>query len=83
VTQEKLSVLALDIGSSSIKFALYQIGDFDQQSATNFAFDWLHCQIDLASIAAVGHRVVNGGANFHEPERVAEEMLDELRRISA
>jgi acetate kinase len=49
----------------------------------NFLFDWLHNQIGLDSIAAAGHRVVNGGANFHEPQRVTEEMLDELRRISA
>ena len=120
MTQAKHSVLTLNGGSSSIKFALYQvgdpptrglhgkvdriglhgtnfvfndparnqqdrrgIGDMNQRSAANFLFDWLHNQIDLASIAAVGHRVVNGGANFHEPQRVTEEMLDELRRISA
>lgn len=120
MTQEKLSVLALNGGSSSIKFALYQmgdppkrglhgkvdriglsgtnfafndparnqqenrgIGDFDQRSAANFLFDWLDKEISLASIAAVGHRVVNGGANYHEPRRVTKEMLDELRRISA
>ena len=31
----------------------------------------------------MGHRVVNGGAHYHEPHRVTQEMLDELRRISA
>jgi len=30
----------------------------------------------------VGHRVVTGGATYHEPHRVTREMLDELRRIS-
>ena len=120
MTQGKPSVLALNGGSSSIKFALYQpgdppqrglhgkvdriglrgthfafndparnqqdsrgIGDFDHRSAANFLFDWLDKQIGLASVKAVGHRVVNGGANFHEPHRVTREMLDELRRISA
>ena len=119
MTQEKHSVLTLNGGSSSIKFALYQmddppkrglsgkidriglrgtnlefndparnqqdnrgIGDFNQRSAANFLFDWLDKQIGLASITAVGHRVVNGGANYHAPHRVTKEMLDELRRIS-
>ena len=120
VTQEKPSVLALNGGSSSIKFALYQtggppkrglhgkvdrigvrgtnlsfndparnqqdsrdIGDLDHRAAVHFLLDWLDKQIGLASIKAVGHRVVNGGANYKEPHRVSKEMLDELRRISA
>ena len=120
MTQGKPAVLALNGGSSSIKFALYRpgdppqrglfgkvdrigsrgthfafndparnqqdgrsIGDFDHRSAANFLFDWLDQQIGLASITAVGHRIVNGGAHYHEPHRVTREMLDELRRISA
>ncbi len=59
------------------------IGDFDHQSAAKFLIDWLNEQISLASIAAVGHRVVNGGAHHKEPVRITPELLDELRRISA
>jgi len=59
------------------------IGDFDHQSAAKFLIDWLDAQIGLASIAAIGHRVVNGGARHKEPERVSHELLDELRRIRA
>ncbi|QCQ92450.1 acetate/propionate family kinase [Rhodococcus sp. SGAir0479] len=33
-------------------------------------------------IAAVGHRVVHGGAVFHEPVRVDDTVLKELRRLS-
>ena len=113
-------ILTVNGGSSSIKFALYQmgdppkrglhgkvdriglrgtnfafndpdrkrqdnrrIGDFDHRAAANFLLDWLDNQIGLASITAVGHRVVNGGANYREPHRVIGELLDELRRISA
>ena len=120
MTQEKTSVMALNGGSSSIKFALFQmgdppkrglhgkvdrigssrtnlsfndpgrnqqdsrdIGDLDHRSAANFLFDWLDQQIGFVSIKAVGHRVVNGGANYNEPQRVTKEMRDELRRISA
>ena len=120
VTQANPSVLALNGGSSSIKFALYRmgdppprglhgkvdriglpgtsfafndparnqqesrgIGDFDHRAAANFLFDWLDKQVGLASIAAAGHRLVNGGAKYRESQRITKEMLDELRRISA
>src|SRR3989344_8061035 len=59
------------------------IGDFDHRSAANFLIDWLDKQIGLTSIEAVGHRVVNGGARYSEPQRVTQELLDALRRISA
>ena len=118
--QEKPYVLAMNGGSSSIKFTLYRmgdspkrrlhgkvdriglrgttltfddlernqhdsriIGDFDHRSAANFLIDWLDKQIGLTSIEAVGHRVVNGGAHYNEPQRVTQELRDALRRISA
>ena len=59
------------------------IDDFDHRSAAKFLFDWLDERIGLSSIRAVGHRIVNGGANYMEPHRITAEMLDELRRISA
>ena len=120
MTQKKPYVLAMNGGSSSIKFALYRrgdppkrrlhgkvdrigvrdttltfddpvhnrqdsrgIGDFDHRSAATFLIDWLDEQVGLASIGAVGHRVVNGGPHYNEPQRVTHELLDELRRISA
>ena len=119
MNQEKPNVLAINGGSSSIKFTLYRmgdslqrrlhgkveriglrgatlsfddlernqndsriIGDFDHRSATNFLIDWLDQQVGLASIAAVGHRIVNGGARFNAPQRVTPALLDALRRIS-
>jgi len=120
VTQKKPYVLAMNGGSSSIRFALYRmgdppkrqlhgkvdriglrgttltfddpvhnqqdsrgIGDFDHRSAATFLIDWLDKQVGLASIGAVGHRVVNGGPHYNKPQRVTRELLDELRRISA
>jgi len=118
--QDRSYVLTINSGSSSIKFALYQmsdppkrglhgkvdriglrgtqftfndparqqqdshrIGDFDHRSAANFLCDWLESRIGFASIGAVGHRVVNGGAKYNEPQLVTQELLDELRRNSA
>ena len=55
----------------------------DRRSAAMFLFDWLESRVGLASIAAIGHRVVNGGSNYLEAQLVTDDMLDELRRISA
>ena len=119
MTLEKSSVLTMNGGSSSIKFALYQmgdppkpglhgkvdriglrgttfsfndpvrnqqdsrgIGDLDHRSAANYLFEWLDKKIGLASITAVGHRIVNGGANYHEPQRVLGIQLDENRNTA-
>ena len=113
----KSSVLTINGGSSSIKFALYLIGKTlkrslhgkvdrigmpganlifnnltrnqqdsrsieasDHRSAADFLIDWLEEQIGFASVKAVGHRVVHG-MKHTEPERVTQELLDELHRI--
>ncbi len=37
---------------------------------------------DHGAFAAVGHRVVHGGPNYNEPQRISSEMIAELRRLS-
>jgi acetate kinase len=39
-------------------------------------------QAGFNAIAAIGHRIVHGGAHFSEPQRVTPELLAELKRIS-
>jgi acetate kinase len=110
-------VLTVNGGSSSIKFALYEIGEplkrslhgkvdriglsganltfndparnhgdtqtiqaSDHRSGAAFLIDWLEEKISLASVKAVGHRVVHG-MKYTEPQRVTQELLDELHRI--
>jgi len=112
------TVLTINGGSSSIKFALYRTGEppeqsfhgsvdriglpgtnltfsdstgnrkgsiilesSDTRSASNFLIDWLEEQIDFSLISGVGHRVVFG-MKHTEPERITQELLDELHRIS-
>ena len=111
-------VLAINGGSSSIKFALYQVGEAleqrlygsidriglpgtnltfsdsagnrkgslilessDTRPASNFLIDWLEEQIDISLINGVGHRVVFG-MKHTDPERITQELLNELHRIS-
>ena len=59
------------------------IGERDHAAAAHFLCDWLAQQIGLDSIGAVGHRIVNGGARFYEPQVITSALLDELRRIGA
>ena len=58
------------------------IGQSDHRSAAGFLFDWLDQKVGLLSLAAVGHRVVNGGTRYRQPMQVDEEMIQELRKIS-
>jgi acetate kinase len=43
--------------------------------------DWLSRHAGAGEIAAIGHRLVHGGAKLHEPQRLTAEVVDELRRI--
>ena len=112
-------ILAINGGSSSIRFALYEVADGalqrrldgkidriglggtsltigdpgvnpsgsrrlaapDHRSAASFLIDWLEEREELAPLRGVGHRVVHG-MQHTDPERVTQELLDELYRIS-
>jgi acetate kinase len=112
-------VLALNAGSSSIKFALYRIGEplerklwgkldriglagtalvfrdsagdserrlelgaCDAEAAPSALLEWLEQRAELASLRAVGHRLVHG-MSHGEPERVTPALLAELERMRA
>jgi acetate kinase len=112
------SVLTLNGGSSSIRFAIYgagreprlrltgsvdrigltgtvlqahapasppllaqHLGPGDHRSAGDSLLRWLEAQPVFASVAAVGHRVVQGGARA-EPERITPRLLRDLRRLA-
>jgi acetate kinase len=118
VSRGTCSLLTINGGSSSIRFALYEEGEplrlllngkvdrvglsgtnlsfkdstglsqdsriidpARHPSAVAFLLDWLETQQVFTSIKAVGHRVVHG-MTHSAPERVTQELLDELRRIT-
>jgi acetate kinase len=111
------SLLIVNGGSSSIKFALYEAAESCQRQlagkidrialsgttftvngnvvndggiadgaepkeAINALLDWLEKQGHLASVTAVGHRVVHG-MRHSQPELISEKVLDELRNLTA
>ena len=113
-------ILTINGGSSSIKFALFEItgslqrvlsgtieriglpdailrvNDLNQNEsfsrlvvapnhtmAVNVLVDWLHESTSISSLVAVGHRVVHGGPNYSDPQRITLEMINALRELSS
>ena len=86
-------VLALNAGSSSIKFALYgtddprrpQLAETLEHAGAASAADLLIERLErrelLGSIDAIGHRVVHGGTRYSAPALIDDELIRELRRI--
>jgi len=114
------SILTINGGSSSIKFALFEAGaglkrvlagsieriglpeatlavkglspadNFsrpvaaaDHAAAAGSLMDWVGERVGQASLAAVGHRVVHGGPNYSQPQRITPELVAELHRLEA
>jgi acetate kinase len=84
------SVLALNAGSSSIRYAVFngsngpvrRAGGKLELSGAAPAMqliDWLETQAEYASVEAVGHRVVHG-MHHSAPELVTPELIADLRR---
>jgi acetate kinase len=112
------SIVVLNSGSSSLKFALFHAGDppvrrvsgsFDRIGSQKGTFTWrvgtdpvehrtveipdheacieplLIVMKDLRSshpLRAIGHRVVHGGPQYREPQRVTPAVIEELQRLS-
>jgi acetate kinase len=53
----------------------------DHRGAAEPLIEWVEREVGLAAVAAVGHRVVHGGASYSRPEPVRDDLLAELRRI--
>ncbi len=54
----------------------------DQAAAVCLLMDWLEQRGGIKCLAAVGHRIVHGGPNFSQPQRINADMIEELRRLS-
>ena len=54
----------------------------DHTVAVGMLMDWIEARSGRDTLTAVGHRVVHGGPNYCEPQRITTEMLAELHRLS-
>jgi acetate kinase len=94
---ERRTVLVLNCGSSSVKYKLVepssgieladgiveQVTDYDLALQT--VFDQLAgagIDLDASGLVAVGHRVVHGGAAFHRPTIIDDDVLAQLAEQS-
>ncbi len=88
-----MNILALNAGSSSLKFRLFCVDGGTEEvltegTAERVDGDTLTAAAEKAigqckpfGIDAVGHRLVQGGAKFTEPTRITPETLDGLRDL--
>lgn len=113
------SILVINGGSSTLKFALFRAGDspvrelsglIDRIGSPQGTFTWmqegashgdrriveppdhasclepiLECAKDKLAcepLLAIGHRVVHGGRDYREPQRVTPVVMEELKRLS-
>lgn len=57
-------------------------GDGQQAAALSYLLDWLEAEVGWQRLAAVGHRVVHGGARFREATRLDAAILEALDALS-
>ncbi len=53
----------------------------DHDAAVQALLAWLHTQHGAGAFGAVGHRIVHGGSDHREPERVTPALLTALKRL--
>lgn len=72
-------ILAINVGSSSVKVALFTA---DAQPIKRGTIEHANVQQWLdRDVAAIGHRIVHGGANHVEPEWITPPLLADLRSL--
>ena len=54
----------------------------DHTVAVSVLMDWIVERCGRDALAAVGHRVVDGGPKYYEPQQITAGMVEELRRLS-
>ena len=54
----------------------------DHTVAVGALMDWIEERTGHDALTAVGHRVVHGGPNYSNPQRITAEMVEELQRLS-
>jgi len=55
----------------------------DHVKAAALIMDWLDASLGGDELAAIGHRVVHGGPDYSEPQRITPAMVAALQKISA
>ena len=83
-------ILTVNGGSSSVKVASFIAGPLLRVTRSGtFAWtaeaalmDWIGESAADGGLAAAGHRVVHGGPDYHEPQKITPQLMQELRQLS-
>ena len=87
------TVLALNSGSSTIKYALFSLAPEPQRisgatldaarrhDAVDDIFEQIAPVLATAPLQAIGHRIVHGGPELSAPARVTPDLLEVLRSV--
>ncbi len=84
---ESRTILVLNFGSSTFKYAVFQGTNRLQKETVPFqpndpqSIDSLITQLNLQHLDAVGHRVVHGGSRFQAPHRIGSEERHTLEQL--
>lgn len=54
----------------------------DHFAAVSVLMDWIEKRGDSETLTAAGHRIVHGGPNYSEAQRITPSMVEELHRLS-
>ena len=86
------SILVINAGSSTIKYAVYNADDLSvlerktieikSKDGYEAAFKRILKLVDSNNIVGVGHRVVHGGRKYAEPQRIDADVLAELEDLT-
>jgi acetate kinase len=71
------SVQGNDLGERFTKLVVAE----DHMAAMAMLLDWIEENENKYGLIAVGHRIVHGGPNFYEPQRLTLELVEELRLL--
>jgi acetate kinase len=86
-------VLVVNSGSSSVKFALFTLDEHCRElrrgsvepSSPDATLDGILMlaapELERHSLAAIGHRIVHGGATHHAPAILTDALIEELRQL--
>ena len=79
--------IGLSEGTFSVK-AANRVENFSRRvavpehtTAVNLLMDWIQTRMDRGELKAVGHRIVHGGPNYSEPQRITPEMIETLHQL--
>src|SRR5690242_8508497 len=92
VTATSSAVLAVNVGSSSVKCALFTFCaqprlivrtavDGIGSSCTPRLLDWVDQETAHVSLKAIGHRLVHGGPHYSGSQRITPAVLDTLAQL--